>query len=46
MVYVTKDIKSLNDYCMTRDRSIKANKGQLKGFSNDPYSLHTLKIIN
>jgi hypothetical protein len=37
MTYITKDIRQLNEYCMTRNKSIVTSSGQLKGFSNNPF---------
>lgn len=36
---ISTDIKSLNDYCMTRDIAVVVDKGQIVGFIKDRYPL-------
>ncbi len=44
--YITSDIKSLNEYCLTRNRSIKVRSGKLVGFIKDAFALNSFKVVD
>jgi len=43
---ITKDISTLNEYCLTRNRSIIARSGKLRGFSKNGFAMESYKVVN
>ncbi len=44
--YITSDISSLNEYCLTRNKSIITRSGKLRGFSKNKFALESYKVVN
>ena len=43
---ITTDIRTLNEYCLTRNKSIVAKSGKLRGFNKDRFVLEHYRVIN